>query len=91
MGFGVKETTAYLPFYGAVNWAGPQLDQQAQQWLTEHQPMGSPWRLPVFRPQDTRVCSGCRQSAVLWEQCPYALWGRVWQATRRTVGFTATV
>lgn len=74
--------TAVLPYFGLVDWTSSVLDAQALEWATEHQPVGPAWRLPLFKPNDTRRCSTC-PGQVLWEACQYAAWARYWNTSRR--------
>lgn len=86
-----RTVTAVLPHVGAVAWTTKQLDAQAVEWWREHAPVAArAWQLPWLRPTDLRTCAGC-PNHVPWQQCPYALWTRLYQVQRRTQGVSLPV
>lgn len=83
-----SEVTAVVPGFGPVAWAKDTVDQYARDFLVEHQPKGVFWRL--FGSGDDRECSGCR-SRQRWQDCPFALWARSWQAERKMMKWPGAV
>lgn len=77
-----RTVTAVLPHLGPVAWSRQQLDQQAAEWGQEHAPMGHAWQIPFLMNSDRRTCAGC-PNGVRWENCPYALWARIWDVQHR--------
>lgn len=77
--------TAYLPFYGPVDWTPAQLSAKAAEWERVHVPVGRPltltWESPfVLVGRDHRPCAGCRDEHRAWVACTYAAWARLRRA-----------